>query len=162
MVIKEKRHRFPREFYKGAVTASFTLCIKESTGSLNDPIIVEAFTDILGRCIDVEECIIPVFCFMDDHQHLIISGKKSNSDIYSVIVKYKQKTGYWLSKSTPEIKWQKDFFDHIIRERREIVAQIRYVLDNPVRKGLVSVWHDYPFTGSIGCELVDVLNGVIL
>jgi len=30
-----------------------------------------------------------------------------------------------------------------------------------VRKGLASSWEEYPFKGSIGCELDDVLLGVI-
>ena len=58
-------------------------------------------------------------------------------------------------------RWQKDFYDHIIRTNEDIVAQVKYILDNPVRKGVVLSWERYPFKGSIGCELEDILMGMI-
>ena len=98
---------------------------------------------------------------MPDHQHVIMSGKNKRSDIYRGVVTYKQRTGYWMSKNKPEMKWQKDFYDHIIRKPAEIAVQIRSILDNPVRKGLVPLWRDYPFHGSIGCKVEDALSGII-
>jgi REP element-mobilizing transposase RayT len=170
MVIKEKRHRLLKEFYKGEISVAFTLCIKNDVASdmnvasgfsLSNPKIVNTFTEILGSIINKESCIIPVYCFMPDHQHLIITGTRGESDIWKVIVSYKQKTGFWMSKNIPEIRWQKDFYDHVIRAHENLATQVRYILDNPVRKGLVSSWEDYPFKGSIGCELEDILLGII-
>jgi len=66
-----------------------------------------------------------------------------------------------MSTNKPEMRWQKDFYDHIIRTNEDIAAQVRYVLDNPVRKGLVLFWQDYHFKGSIRCKLEDVLLGII-
>jgi len=60
-----------------------------------------------------------------------------------------------------DIKWQKDFYDHVIRRHEDITNQIKYILDNPVRKRLVSSWQEYPFKGSIGCKIEDVLNGIL-
>jgi putative transposase len=102
-----------------------------------------------------------VYCFMPDHQHLIITGMRSDSDIRKVLVSYKQRTGFWMSINKPGMRWQKDFYDHIIRENENIGVYVRYILDNPVRKGLVSSWQDYPFKGSIGCKMEDVLSGII-
>ena len=42
-----------------------------------------------------------------------------------------------------------------------IAVQTKYILDNPVRKGLVLSWQEYPFKGSIGCRLEDVLTGIV-
>jgi REP element-mobilizing transposase RayT len=67
-------------------------------------------------------------------------GKQSNSDVWKAIVSYKQKTGFWMNVNKPEVRWQKDFYDHIIRRHEDIAVQIRYILDNPVRKGLVAKW----------------------
>ena len=66
-----------------------------------------------------------------------------------------------MSENEPGVRWQKDFYDHVIRTHEDIAAQVRYILDNPVRKGLVSSWEDYPFKGSVGCKLDDVLNGIM-
>lgn len=129
--------------------------------SLREPEIVDIFTDILNSVITKTGCIVPVYCFMPDHQHLIITGTQNDSDIWKTIVSYKQKTGFWMSVNRPVIKWQKDFYDRVIRTHEDTAVQVRYILDNPVRKGLASSWQEYPFKGSIGCKIEDVLNGII-
>jgi REP element-mobilizing transposase RayT len=164
MVIKEKRHRLLKGFYKGEISVAFTLCTKNDVASgfsLSEPQIVNCFTKILGSVIEKAGCIVPVYCFMPDHQHLMITGTRADSDIWKVIVSYKQKTGFWMSKNKPEIRWQKDFYDHVIRPHENLAIQVRYILDNPVRKGLASFWEEYPFKGAIGCKLDDVLLGII-
>jgi len=40
------------------------------------------------------------------------------------------------------------FYDHILRKDEDIPKQINYILQNPVRKGLVKNWKDYPYKGS--------------
>ena len=164
MKIKEKRHRLPKEFYKGEISVAFTLCLKENVAagfSLREPEIVNIFIDILTSVAAKESCIVPVYCFMPDHQHLILTGTHGDSDILKTIASYKQRTGFWMTVNKPKMKWQKNFYDHVIRTHEEIVNQVRYILDNPVRKGLVSSWQEYPFKGSIGCKLEDILNGII-
>jgi len=170
MIIREKRHRLPRAFYRGEISVAFTLCMKHDVASdinvasgfsLSKPNIVNTFTEILGSVIEKASCIVPVYCFMPDHQHLMIAGTRVDSDIWKVIVSYKQKTGFWMSTNKPGMRWQKDFYDHVIRTKEDVATQVRYILDNPVRKGLALSWEDYPFKGSIGCELEDILLGII-
>ena len=98
---------------------------------------------------------------MDDRQHLIISGMKTDADIWKTAVSYRQKTGYWMSVNKPGMRWQKDFYDHIIRTKKDRVTQVRYILNDPVRKCLVSFWEEYPFKGSIGCDLENFLNEIV-
>jgi len=162
--IKEKRHRLSKEFYKGEVSVAFTLCVKWDVAagfSLRGPEIVSTFTNILSSVVIEAKCIVPVYCFMPDHQHIIIAGTCSDSDIWEAITKYKQRTGFWLSSNKSGVKWQKDFYDHVIRKHEDMTAQIMYILDNPVRKGLVLSWQEYPYKGAIGCKIGDVLNGIV-
>jgi len=42
--------------------------------------------------------------------------------------------------------WQKESYDHLVRDGRELNRVIGYVLDNPVKAGLVNRWEDWPFT----------------
>jgi REP element-mobilizing transposase RayT len=166
MVLREKSHRLPRKFYKGEISAAFTLCLKKDLGnvgagfSLRDREIANIFTNILASVAAKERCIVPIYCFMDDHQHLIISGTGTDADMWKTVVSYKQKTGFWMSVNKPGMRWQKDFYDHVIRTREDIATQVRYIQDNPVRKCLVSSWEEYPFKGSIGCDLEDFLNEI--
>ena len=39
--------------------------------------------------------------------------------------------------------WQEESFDHVLRYSESLDQKINYVLENPVRSGLVSDWHDY-------------------
>ena len=45
--------------------------------------------------------------------------------------------------------WQEGYHDWVIRPIQPVDEVIRYVLDNPVRAGLVAQWTDYPFSGSV-------------
>ena len=118
-------------------------------------------TSILTSAVINAGCIVPVYCFMPDHQHLIITGVQSVSDIRKAIISYKQKTGFWMSEEKVGARWQKDFYDHVLRRHEDIAVQVRYILDNPVRKGLVASWQGYPYKGSIGCRMDDVLCGMV-
>ncbi len=106
-------------------------------------------------------CKVPVYCFMPDHLHLIITGMDDRVDLVKTIAGFKQKTGFWLSKNKSEVEWQKDFFDHVIKRDGSLSTNVKYILDNPVRKGIVAEWQEYPFKGSIGYDLEDILIGIM-
>ena len=41
--------------------------------------------------------------------------------------------------------WQTESFDHVLRASENLDAKIQYVLENPVRAGLVGEWRLYPW-----------------
>ncbi len=41
--------------------------------------------------------------------------------------------------------WQPESFDHVLRSSENLDAKIQYILENPVRKGLVATWEEYPW-----------------
>jgi REP element-mobilizing transposase RayT len=41
--------------------------------------------------------------------------------------------------------WQTESFDHVLRSSESLDAKIEYVVENPVRRGLVGVWSEYPW-----------------
>ena len=45
--------------------------------------------------------------------------------------------------------WQERFHDRVVRKREALKTMGQYILDNPVRKGLVSRWQDYKYLGLI-------------
>ena len=42
--------------------------------------------------------------------------------------------------------WQAESYDHIVRDEAEWERIVRYVLNNPVKAGLVSEWEEWPYT----------------
>ena len=97
---------------------------------------------------------------MPDHQHILLTGINEKANILGFIKAYKQTTGFWLSKQQITARWQKDFFDHIVRKEENLVNVIKYILDDPVREGLVINWQDYPFKGAFGCNLEEILQSL--
>ena len=39
--------------------------------------------------------------------------------------------------------WQPESFDHVVRSSESLDAKIQYLMENPVRRGLVAKWADY-------------------
>jgi putative transposase len=161
MPVREKKHRLQPHCYQGRICISFTVCINDRNPFFIEPAIVNIFKDLLNDSANKFSCILPAYCFMPDHVHIVVEGTQDEVSLLKFINYYKQKTGFWMSKNRPGRSWQKNFFDHIIRKDEGLLTVIRYILDNPVRKGLVSDWRDYPFKGAIGCGLDEVLDGLV-
>ena len=87
---------------------------------------------------------------------MLLEGRTYDSNVLSALKLFKQKTGYFLSQSGSTFKWQKDFYDHILRSDEDILKQVAYILHNPVRAGLAKNWYDYPYKGSMLYDLSNV------
>jgi putative transposase len=94
-----------------------------------------------------------IYLFMPDHLHIVLRGASDESDAYRGMRSFKQKTGYLFSKAGLGIVWQKDFYDHILRTEDDLSNHLRYILNNPVRKGLARTWKEYPLKGSSVIDL---------
>jgi putative transposase len=110
--------------------------------------VVKEFEKILLAEAENFHCDILVYLFMPDHCHILLEGKDEQSNVLKVINLFKQKTGFWLSKNRPQVYWQKDYWDHILRKEEDINTQVWYILGNPVRKELVTNLKEYLFKRS--------------
>jgi putative transposase len=146
--IREKKHRLDEEVYKGGVIVSITACVKNREKIfVNDKIFME-FKKIILQELKSEKCSSYIYLFMPDHLHIILSGDEDNSNSKKCFDRIKQKTGFWLSKNIKEVKWQKDYYDHILRSSENLYVSIKYILNNPVRAGMADYWKIYPYKGS--------------
>lgn len=92
--------------------------------------------------------VIYAYCLMPDHLHLLISPLKSGINISKFVGNFKSKTTRIAWKHGLKGKlWQGRFYDHIIRKTESLKKTGEYILNNPVRKGLVAKWEDYQFSG---------------
>jgi REP element-mobilizing transposase RayT len=82
---------------------------------------------------------------MPDHLHLLIEGKEEDSDFRKFISMFKQKINYHFKNIEGNPLWQKDYYEHVLRRDENTIQVIKYILDNPVRKGMVKDFRDYPF-----------------
>lgn len=42
--------------------------------------------------------------------------------------------------------WQKESYDHYVRNDEELCRIVEYILNNPVKAGLVKYWEDWKFS----------------
>ena len=77
---------------------------------------------------------------MPDHVHALVSFPPSGKTLQSVLSKWKE----WTAKQLG-IEWQRDFFEHRLRREESRREKSHYILNNPVRKELVSRAEDWPY-----------------
>ncbi|MCX5642956.1 MAG: transposase [Candidatus Omnitrophica bacterium] len=89
------------------------------------------------------------YCFMPEHLHLLIEGKKEDSNLKKFVPMLKQKTSYMYKKTTGGKLWQENYYEHVLRNDEDVKSVARYILENPVRKKLANDFTNYPFSGSL-------------
>ena len=101
------------------------------------------------------------YCFMPDHVHLLVEGLKEASDLRRLVKLMKQGSGAAYAMRTGERLWQEGFYDRVLREEEDAKEVARYILNNPVRAGLVTTPREYPYLGSDVWSLDELLESVI-
>ena len=56
--------------------------------------------------------------------------------------------------------WQRYGFEHVVRDEETTLVVARYIVENPLRAGLVRRVEDYPFVGSEVYRLSEILEAV--
>jgi len=102
------------------------------------------------------------YCFMPDHVHLLVEGHAPDSDCKLLIARAKQYSGFHYRAMFGERLWQRYGFERVLRDDEAAVNVARYILENPVRAGLVERIEDYPFSGSSDYTIDQLLDAVQL
>jgi putative transposase len=100
------------------------------------------------------------YCFMPDHVHLLVEGLADRSHAVTFIDRAKQYSGYYFKRTFGTKLWQRYGFEHTLRDDEVALSVARYILDNPIRAGLVQRVQDYPFCGSLMHPLEHLLDAV--
>lgn len=157
-MVRSRKHRLPPEHYQGRVSVSFTLCVRSNDGqALTIDPVFQAIQADLTSSSQAHGCLVPIFCLMPDQLHVVMFGATEDADTLSAIRLFKHRSGSWYYYHTPNFQWQRSFYDHIVRASEGYAKHIRYVALNPVRKGLCADIASWPFTGSFGMNLDEVM-----
>ena len=100
------------------------------------------------------------YCFMPDHVHLLIEGLSDDSDGRLFIARAKQFSGFHFQKQFGVPLWQRYGFEHTLRADEDALSVARYILENPVRAGLVTQVQDYPYLGSKVHSVEEILEAL--
>ena len=99
------------------------------------------------------------FCIMSNHVHVVFeplsraechSALRSeyHSDLHKIMQSLKRHTARQanISLGREGAFWQDESYDHVIRDNEEYARIINYILENPVKAGLVSRWEEWRWT----------------
>jgi putative transposase len=107
------------------------------------PIMYELINFYLGR----DKFKIYGFVFMPDHFHWVIQPAQ-NGNCSQIMHHLKRKFSIRMGEKlgcTGSI-WQRRFYDHGVRDEKDLRTKIEYMHQNPWRAGLVEDIEDYPFS----------------
>ena len=84
----------------------------------------------------------------------LVLGPVPGCDVVTFVGQFKNLTqrAFWGLGRRGKI-WQQSFWDHLLRAEEDAAVVLTYILNNPVRAGLVASWRDYPFAGSLNFTL---------
>jgi putative transposase len=111
-----------------------------------------------ARDIVLESCLhddqvkldVDVVVVMPDHVHMIFTPliNQTAREVYSlagIMDAIKGASAHKINRllgRTGKV-WQTESFDRVLRSSEKLDEKIQYILDNPVRQGLVSAWGEY-------------------
>jgi REP element-mobilizing transposase RayT len=88
------------------------------------------------------------FCIMPNHVHLIFTLNENSRNIDKIMQSLKRFSARRINivlNKTGSL-WQAESYDHIVRDEDELYRIINYVVNNPVKAGLVENWKDWKHT----------------
>ena len=134
--------------YTGPQRYFLTLCTFERHRHFVSRMIVSSVHQQFMRTATRFEFAILAYCFMPDHLHLLAEGVGEHSDLPAFVALAKQRAAFVTRVTLPTHLWQKGYFERVLRDDDDTFNVARYVVQNPLRAGLVRSAADYPFMGS--------------
>ena len=94
-----------------------------------------------------DQLAILAYCLMPDHVHLLVEGLANRSDLRRFMRIAKQRSACQYSRQMGGRLWQEGYHDRVLRPEDDVRLHARYVLQNPVRAGLVEDVNTYKHAG---------------
>jgi len=105
--------------------------VKNLQESLNDFGIILKET-LLGATKRYKNVEILNFIIMPDHIHLLVKNESINISVSQVVRWIKSQSSLMIRKNKPNISvWQRSYYDHIVRNQRELELCNSYIDENP-------------------------------
>jgi len=124
-----------------------TICTKDRADIFRNTAFTYYCIELLKDLSNKDKIKLYAYIFMPDHIHFIISVRGDKS-IIDFIKRFKGNSTQKSHDFGYEGRiYQNRFHDHFIRKEDGLNKTIMYVLNNPVRKGIVDNWEDFPYSG---------------
>ena len=135
--------------YVGLHRYSLTFCVRQRKNVFTDAMLVAALLEQISHAARDWRFAVLAYCFMPDHTHLLVEASSTESNLPGFAHAIKQRTGYAYRRVSADPLWQKGYFEHVLRDDEATTVVARYILANPVRRGLCSEPSLYELSGSL-------------
>ena len=115
----------------------------------------EQIADLVAKSIhyrDGKVYDLVAFCIMPNHVHLVCTPLEKGEGVFNSLTEILQSLKRHTARQSNLILgrsgafWQDESYDHIVRDEAELERIIKYVLNNPVKAGLVDNWSMWKWT----------------
>ena len=100
------------------------------------------------------------YCLMPDHAHALVEGLTPDASLRLFVKSAKESSGRAYCRRARQRLWQEGYYEHVLRREEDARAVARYIIENPVRAGLVDHPSAYPYLGSDRWTLSQLLDSV--
>jgi putative transposase len=143
------RPRLTAELYADPTAiCSLTICTLNRAPLFADHGLAGICRDVLAERAGECRVALLAYCIMPDHVHILASPTATSLIEFVRQVKSVSTRALWHKGVAGRI-WQARFYDHFLRRDEDVETVRRYILANPMRKGLVATADEYPFSGAM-------------
>ena len=153
-----------RDFeYKGFNRYFLTVCVNQREPVFGNHELGTSVADQFLRIAVVFDFEVIAYCVMPDHFHALAAATSEVSALKPFMHRWKQASGYWWKHDRQRHRrvWQEGYYDRILRDDDATEGVVRYILENPVRAGLVDDAREYPLLGSTHFDVNTILESAM-
>lgn len=124
---------------------------------LQNPEITKLVADAM-RFFDGKRYALLAYCIMSNHVHVVFTPLLKTEDAYYPLAQIMHTMkGYTAVQANRLLSrsgdfWLHESYDHCVRNEAELERIVAYVVNNPVKVGLVSDWQAWPWTYYRGAQ----------
>ncbi len=138
------------------------MCTAHRVEHFRDPSAVALVLEQFFYTSRTEDVVILAYCVMPDHVHFLMEGESDACDVARFAKLAKQRSGFRFRRAHGAALWQEGYNDRVLRDEESTEAIVAYIINNPIRKGLVENVMDYPFWGSGRYSRMELLESIAL
>jgi REP element-mobilizing transposase RayT len=145
--IRHQSHLRKGRFSEEGRAYSLTKCASQGISLIQDPSVTKALIETLFWMGRQNVFSLGAFVVMPDHYHavIVLAGTKSLTQIMRSIGSHTAREANRIMGSSGQF-WQRGYYDRAIRKTEDINAIFEYIHHNPVRRGLVQIADEWPYS----------------
>ena len=131
--------KYIRNYVEGG-TYFFTIVTKNRKPLFQDPSLCELFIAGVEKVKSLHPFNLVAYCILPDHVHLLVSLPEGVRDYSNIIKEVKRSVTTNIKKRLDQpdlVVWQDRFWEHTIRDQRDMQTHYDYIHYNPVKHGYV-------------------------